>query len=94
MIQSKIRVYKWKWKSKLYIKQKLFERQENKDLIEKYLEEAFVDWELEIVKQEYEKLLYKFSIDSENMSFENKSKIIKKLLTKWFRYDDIKNLVI
>jgi hypothetical protein len=38
VIKSKIRYYKEKGKSKLYIRQKLFERQEPKELIEKFLD--------------------------------------------------------
>ena len=92
VIQSKIRVYIGKWKSKLYIKQKLFERMENRDLIEQYLEEAFIDWELDLVKKEYEKIKDKFKLNlSEN---EKKQKIIERLMRKWFRYDDIKKIII
>jgi len=92
VIQSKIRVYIGKWKSKLYIKQKLFERMENRDLIEQYLEEAFIDWELDLVKKEYEKIKDKFKLNlSEN---EKKQKIIERLMRKWFRYDDIKQIII
>jgi hypothetical protein len=39
VIKSKIRYYREKGKSKLYIKQKLYERQEPKKLIEKFTEE-------------------------------------------------------
>jgi len=84
VIQSKIRVYKSKGKSKLYIKQKLFERQENKEFIDIHLEEAFVDWELENLIFEYEKIKDK----------DDKQKIIQKLMRKGFKYDDIKNLDI
>lgn len=83
VIQSKIRTFKNKWKSKLYIKQKLFERQEDKELIDKYLEEAFLEWELEQLNKEYEKIRYKFE----------KQKIFEKLYRKWFKYDDIKKIV-
>jgi len=51
VIKSKIRNYINKWKSRLYIKQKLFERMEDKDLWEKYLNEAFINWELENIKK-------------------------------------------
>lgn len=83
VIKSKIRVYKLKWKSKLYIKQKLFERQENKELIEEFLEEAFLDWEFETLLKEYDKLKDKFE----------RQKVIEKLIRKWFRYDDVKRVV-
>lgn len=93
VIKSKIIVYKNKWKSRLYIKQKLFERQENKDLIELFLDEAFQDWEIETLKLEYDKILCKIKFEKENISFEDNSKIVKKLLSKWFRYDDIKTII-
>jgi len=82
VIKSKIRSYIEKWKSKLYIKQKLYERMEQKELIETYLEEAFLDWEQENLIREYKKLEGKFE----------KQKTIEKLLRKWFNYDDIKRL--
>ena len=92
VIQSKIRVYKDKWKSKLYIKQKLFERKEKRELIEKYLDEAFLDGELELVRREFEKIKNKgkLILDQNELSYEQKSKLIEKLMTKWFRYDDIR----
>lgn len=89
VIKSKIRSYKSKWKSKLYIKQKLYERMEEKHLIEIYLEEAFVDWEIENLKKQYEKIK---EISSKKEY--NKQKIIEKLIRKWFKYYDIKNIVI
>lgn len=82
VIKSKIRSYIEKWKSKLYIKQKLYERMEQKELIETYLEEAFLDWEQENLIREYKKLEGKFE----------KQKIIEKLFRKWFNYDDIKKI--
>lgn len=82
VIKSKIRILKDKWKSKLYIKQKLYERMEQKEFIETYLEEAFLDWENENLLREYKKLEWKFE----------KNKIIEKLFRKWFNYDDIKKL--
>ncbi len=91
VIQSKIRVYKDKWKSKQYIKQKLYERQEDKELLEIFLEEAFVEWELELVKREYEKIIRK--IEWKYDVYKERQKIIEKLLYKWFKYDDIKNVI-
>jgi len=83
VIQSKIRVFKDRWKSKLYIKQKLFERQENKELSEKFLEEAFLEGEEENIKKEYEKLKNKY----------NREKVIEKLMRKWFFYNDILKVI-
>ncbi len=87
VIKAKIRNYISKWKSKLYIKQKLFERKENRVLIEKYLEEYFLDWELEQVQKEYEKQLKKLWGKFEGYEF--KQKLIEKLMRKGFRYEDI-----
>lgn len=83
VIVSKIRSYKNRGKSKLYIKQKLFERQENKDLIDKYLQEAFIDWELEQIKKEFEKI----------KSGYNRNKIIERLMRKGFYYNDILKVI-
>lgn len=83
VIESKIRTYKNKWKSQMYIKQKLFERWEDKELIEKYLLEAFSEWELEQLQKEYDKLSWKYE----------KQKILEKLYRKWFKYDDIKKVI-
>ena len=93
VIQAKIRSYKNKWKSKLYIKQKLYERLENRDLIEQYLEEAFIEWELELVQKEYEKIKDKLNNKKDLTEFEKKQKLIERLMRKWFKYDDIKNVV-
>jgi len=88
VLESKIRNYKNKWKSKLYIKQKLFERMEDRDLIEEYLENMFLDWELENIKRELEKLWY-----SSDLDYEKKQKILQKLLSKGFNYDEIKKII-
>ncbi len=83
VIESKIRSYKQRGKSKQYIKQKLFERQEKRELFEELLELSFVDWELENLKKEYNKIQWKYE----------KQKILEKLLRKWFRYDDILQII-
>ena len=93
VIQAKIRSYKNKWKSKLYIKQKLYERLENRDLIEQYLEEAFIEWELELVQKEYEKIKDKLNNKKDLTEFEKKQKLIERLMRKWFKYDDVKNVI-
>lgn len=79
VIKAKIKFFKWKGKSYLYIKQKLYERQEPKELIEQFLDEEFIEWEEDTLKKEYEKLKEKFE----------ERKIMEKLLRKGFRYDDI-----
>ena len=82
VIKAKIKFLRGKGKSKLYIKQKLYERQESKELIEQFLEEEFMEWEEETLKREYEKLKGKFE----------DRKIMEKLLRKGFSYDDVKKL--
>ena len=91
VIQSKIRYYINKWKSKIYIKQKLFQRKENRKLIEKYLEEYFLNWEEENIKKEYKKELK--NLEKKFEWYELKSKIIERLLRKGFRYDDILKII-
>ncbi|MDD2871118.1 MAG: RecX family transcriptional regulator [Candidatus Gracilibacteria bacterium] len=96
VIQSKIRLFKNKGKSKLYIKQKLFERGENRELIEKYLLEAFMEGEGEQLEMEYNKLKKKISpnvgVGSNDYKIV-KQKIIEKLCRKGFKYDDVKRVV-
>lgn len=80
-LRIKIQNYKSKNKSITYIRQKLVDRQEDKEIIDMIIDEVF--WEerdLEAIKKEISKLEWKYE----------KSKIIEKLLAKWFRYDDIK----
>lgn len=80
-IRIKVQNYSSKNKSITYIKQKLVDRQEDKEIIEKIIEEVF--WEerdIDAIKKEISKLQGKYP----------QAKIIQKLLAKWFRYDDIK----
>lgn len=80
-LRIKVQNYKSKNKSIIYIRQKLVDRQEDKEIIDMIIDEIF--WEerdLEAIKKEISKLEWKYE----------KSKIIEKLLAKWFRYDDVK----
>ena len=79
----KIENYKNAWKSINYIKGKLIERQEDREIIEEILEEIFANWEEESIKKEIEKLKVKF----------DKQKLIQKLIAKWFNYNEIKKYV-
>ena len=87
VIKAKIRFYKNKWKSKRYILSKMFERLENKELTEKFLEETFINWELELIQNEYEKQTKKLNTKFD--WYELKRKIIERLLRKWFNYNDV-----
>ena len=80
----KIENYKNAGKSIQYVKQKLIERQEDREMIEKIIDDIFYDWEDENLQKELEKL--------QNKGLE-KQKIIQKLLQKGFYYDDIKKLL-
>jgi SOS response regulatory protein OraA/RecX len=92
VIKAKIRNYKDKQKSKKYILQKMFQRQENMDLVNLFLEEIFWEtWEDEAIKKEYEKLLKKY--DKKFEWYELKNKIYSSLVRKGFSYDRIKNII-
>lgn len=82
-LEIKIENYKNAWKSVNYIKQKLIERAEDRELVENILESVFENWEEMNIKKEAEKLLKKY----------DKPKTIQKLIQKWFRYDDVKNIL-
>jgi hypothetical protein len=62
----------------------LFERKEKRELIEKYLDEAFLDGELELVRREFGKIKNKgkLILDQNELSYEQKSKVIEKLMTR------------
>lgn len=70
-----------KWKSKNYIKNKFLERRQDREVVEKILDEIFFDWEMENLQKEYKKI--------KNLE---KEKIIRRLLSKGFNYNDIKNI--
>lgn len=84
-LYKKIIQLKNKNKSIQYIKNKLIEQPEDKIIVEKIINEIYTDnWEDEVIKKEYEKLLDK--------NFEQQ-KIIQKLLQKWFNYWWIKKIL-
>lgn len=80
----KIENYKNAGKSIQYVKQKLIERQEDREMIEKIIDDIFYDGEDENLKKEFEKLQHKGV---------EKQKIIQKLLQKGFQYNSIKKLM-
>lgn len=84
LVEDKIRNYKNKWKSKLWIRSSLIERREDEEIVDKILDKVFwIDGENETIINEIEKLKSRW--------ITNNQEIIKKLLTKWFKYQDIKN---
>jgi SOS response regulatory protein OraA/RecX len=81
-IERKIYQFIQKNKSKQYIRNKLIEQPEDKELVENILNKIFnEDNEVNSIKKEIEKL------NNKNL---DQQKIIQRLISKWFRYDDIK----
>lgn len=93
----KIENYKKAWKSINYIRQKLVERPEDREVVEWIIEEIFDSWEKENILRELEKLKNKFDKVNWTCSRESplgdKQKIIQKLTQKWFNYNEIKKYV-
>lgn len=86
-------------KSRSYIRNTFVERNLDAEIIDPILEEIFIDWEDDILKNELYKILgkipgfkelYKESEYLEKIDFQEKQKIIQKLLSKWFWYWEIK----
>lgn len=83
-VKRKIENFKLKNKSINYIKNKLIEQPEDKELVTNLIYESYwEEWEYEEMKNELNKLINK-KLD--------KQKVIQKLLQKWFQYWDIKKL--
>lgn len=84
-IERKIIQLKQKNKSKQYIKNKLIEQPEDKELVEKILSEIY--WE----ESDNEALLFEYSkLINKNI---DQQKIIQRLLSKWFIYNEIKEFL-
>jgi len=83
-IERKIIQLKNKNKSKQYIRNKLIEQPEDKELVEKIITEIY--WE----KSDYEALLFEYN-KLVHKNIEHR-KIIQRLLSKWFKYEEIKKL--
>lgn len=82
-LRKKIENYSAKGKSRYYIFQTLWETKLDREKLEILLEEYFPDWELENILREYEKIKNKY----------DRQKIIQKLLSKWFKYDEVKSII-
>jgi len=79
-LRRKIEIFISKGKSRYYIFQKLWETKQDREVLETILLEYFSDWEKENILREYEKIKNKYE----------KQKIIQKLISKWFKYDEVK----
>ena len=81
-IEKKVIELKRKWKSIWYIKQKLIERDLDKEMVHTIVSEYFPDGDFENLQSEYDRYEWRYE----------KQKIIEKLIRKWFYYGDIKQL--
>lgn len=79
----KIENYKNAWKSINYIKQKLIERSQDRELVENIITSIFENWEEMSIKKEAEKLLKKY----------DKVKVTQKLIAKGFRYNEVRRVL-
>lgn len=79
----KIENYKNAWKSINYIKQKLIERSQDRELVENIMTSIFENWEEISIKKEAEKLLKKY----------DKVKVTQKLIAKGFRYNEVRRVL-
>ncbi len=96
IIDSHIRNYKFKGKSKRYIIGKMFEKWFVKEDYEPVLEEYYKDWEWEMLEREICKRFKILDISEakeifEKLEFKQKNKITQSIIRKWFNYQDIKN---
>jgi len=90
-LRKKIENYTAKGKSRYYIFQTLWETKLDREKLDILLEEYFPDWESENILKEYEKII---SGKPELLkSREWKQKITQKLISKWFKYDEVKKII-
>lgn len=81
-IERKILQLKQKNKSQQYIRNKLIEQPEDKEIVEKIISEIYKE------ESDNKALLFEYTkLVNKNL---DQQKIIQRLLSKWFRYDDIK----
>jgi len=89
-------------KSRSYIRNKFVERNLDAELVDSILDEVFVDWEGNLLKKELEKIIRKkqgfwepcFTDEYlEKLSFEDKQKIIQKLVGKGFSFGEVRGIV-
>lgn len=101
-IYKQIQTLYKKNKSKNYIRNKFVERKIDSEIVDGILEEIFIDWENEILKKELEKIIRKkqdFWVPCstkeylEKLSFDEKQKIMQKLVGKGFWYGEVRGIV-
>jgi len=82
-LRKKIEGYIIKGRSRYYIFRTLWETKLDREKLEVLLEEYFPEGEQKNIIREYEKIKHKY----------DKQKIIQKLLSKWFKYDEVKKVL-
>jgi len=90
-LRKKIQNFTARGKSRSYIFYTLWETSADRELLEWLLSECFPDGELENIQREYNKIT---SNKPELLKTrEWKQKITQKLISKWFKYDEIKLII-
>ncbi len=103
-LRKKIENFIQRGKSRQYIFQKLWETPEDKELLNWLLEDYFANWESENIRKEYEKIRTKLQNQTTHpkaplfqnrgeLTFTWKQKITQKLLSKWFKYNEVKKVL-
>jgi SOS response regulatory protein OraA/RecX len=90
-LRKKIENFANRGKSRSYIFYSLWETAADREILENLLNEYFPDGESENIEREYQKII---SSKPELLTSRIwKQKIIQKLLSKWFKYDEVKMIV-
>lgn len=90
-LRKKIENFANRGKSRSYIFYNLWETAADREVLESLLNEYFPDGESENIAREYQKII---SSKPELLKSRTwKQKIIQKLLSKWFKYDEVKMIV-
>ncbi len=88
---KKIENFASRGKSRSYIFYKLWETAADREVLEKLLDVYFPAWEHENIQKEYDKII---SSKPELLKTKEwKQKITQKLISKWFKYDEIKRVI-
>lgn len=91
-LRKKIENFTSRGKSRSYIFYSLWETAADREILESLLSEYFPEWESENIEREYYKII---SSKPELLASRTwKQKIIQKLLSKWFKYDEVKIIVV
>jgi hypothetical protein len=87
-LRKKIENFTGRGKSRSYIFYSLWETAADREVLESLLNEYFPDGESENIQREYEKIISSKPELLKSRAW--KQKITQKLLSKWFKYDEVK----